>query len=186
MQHTDQNVFPVDSNLKSDFGIMCRELRVGKVLKQREVASAIGVKLSTYGNIESSHWKVVSRAKASKLIEFYALPPDRAAALLDAWDRCPLSPHGEKRRETWQKINAGRSKAKNHDRLKLALVELLGLHLMAVPDADVCACDFGAVCGVCKALEALGIAPFTPADRDKILTQLVKIQEKLTPSTPSA
>jgi transcriptional regulator with XRE-family HTH domain len=186
MQHTNQNVFQVDTKPKSDFAIMCRELRVSKALKQREVAAAMGVKLSTYGNLECSHWKVVSRDKAAKLIALYSLSPDRAAVLLDAWDRCPLSPHGEKRRENWKKINSFRSKAKNHDPLKLALIELLGLHLMAVPDAEICACDFGTVCGVCKALERLGIDPFTPADRDKILTRLVKIQQDLAPSTTGA
>lgn len=166
---------------------MCRTLRIQKGLKQREVAEAIGVKGSTYGNVESSQWKVINRDRAAKLIGLYGLDPQRAALLLSAWDRCPISPGGEKRREFWKKRNELRSKARNHDPLKLALVELLGLHLMAVPDAEVCACDFGQVCGVCNALERVGLPPFTPADRDKIMTQLVKIREKLAaPVTPSA
>lgn len=187
MQHTDQHSNHVNSKSKSDFAVMCRALRVEKGLKQREVALAIGVKLSTYGNLECSHWKVVGRDKAVRLIPLYDLSPDRSAVLLDAWERCPLSPHGEKRREQFKKTNEFRSKARNHDSLKLALVELLGLHLMALPDAEVCACDFGTVCGVCAALERVGLGPFTPADRDRILAQLVKIREKMAPaSAPSA
>ena len=165
---------------------MCRTLRVRKGLKQREVAAAIGVKCSTYGNVESSQWKVINRERAAKLIGLYGLNPEMAAQLLAAWDRCPISPGGEKRKEFWRKRNELRSKAKNHDPLKLALIELLGLHLMALPDAEICACDFDHVCGVCNALARVGVDPFTPADRDKILAQLVKIREKLAPATPSA
>jgi transcriptional regulator with XRE-family HTH domain len=186
-EQSDRDLSPVNSTPHSEFGIMCRTLRIRKGLKQREVAAAIGVKNSTYGNVESSQWKVINRDRAAKLIGLYGLNPTMASQLLDAWDRCPISPGGQKRKEFWQKRNELRSKAKNHDPLKLALVELLGLHLMAVPDNEVCACDFGTVCGVCSALARVGIDPFTPADRDRILTQLVKIQEKMTAApTPSA
>lgn len=185
-----QHLNPAQSSLNqtthSEFGVLCRSLRIQKGLKQREVASFLGVKGSTYGNVESSQWKVINRDRAAKLISLYNLDPHAASNLLAAWDKCPISPGGQQRVEFWRKRNDLRSKAKNHDPLKLALVELLGLHLMAVPDVEVCACDFGSVCGVCKALERLGINPFTPADRDKILTRLVKIQQDMTPSTPSA
>lgn len=186
-QLSDRDRSPLNSTPHSEFGILCRTLRIQKGLKQREVAAAIGVKNSTYGNVESSQWKVINRDRAAKLIGLYALPPDRAAELLAAWDRCPISPGGQQRKQFWAKRNELRSKAKNHDPLKLALVELLGLHLMAVPDAEICACDFGTVCGVCSALARLGLGPFTPADRDRILEQLVKIREKIAaPATPSA
>lgn len=160
---------------------MCRTLRVRKGLKQREVAAAIGVKGSTYGNVESSQWKVINRDRAAKLIGLYGLSPDMAAQLLAAWDRCPISPGGQKRKEFWQRRNELRSKAKNHDPLKVALVDLLGLHLMALPDAEICACNFETKCGVCAALERVGIGPFTPADRDQILDRLIDIRDKLVP-----
>lgn len=176
----------VDFMAKTKFGVMLRALRVSKGLKQRQVAEGAGISLSTVGNAESAPHRVMGRDAALRLTHFLGLDDLGSQTLLAAWAETPLSEYSLKQRATWEKRNALRNKAKGHDRLKLALVELLGLHLMAVPDAEVCACDFGQVCGVCKALEALGIAPFTPADRDKILTQLVKIQEKITPATPSA
>ena len=165
---------------------MCRALRVQKGLKQREVAVAMGIKLSTYGNVESSRWKVVNRDKAARLVAFYRLSPDDAAALLEAWDRCPLSPHAEKRKERWAKTNAYRSKARSHDGLKLSVVELLGLHLMAMPDDQVCICDADSVCSVCSALERVGLDRFTPLRRDRILARLVTLQQDLLVHVPAA
>lgn len=168
------------NNQGSDFGKMCRALRIEKGLKQRQLMPVIGVALSTVGALETSRWKVISRDRAEKLATFYNLDADRTSSFLEAWDAAPLSPHGEKRHEYWKKRNALKSKAKNHDALKISLVRLLGLHLMSVPDDQVCACDFGApLCDVCRALERVGIEPFTPADRDKILARLVAIQESM-------
>lgn len=180
----------MSSNVKSDFAVMCKQLRLVARLKHREVAAALGVAVSTYGNVESSSWKVINRQRATKLIELYSLPPDRAAALLAAWDACPLSPFGEKRKKYWEKRNALRNKARNHDKLKFGLVECLGIILMQNPDDQVCTCDFGGPsCSVCYSLEAVGAdSPFTPADRDKILAQLSKIRNDLMQrqATPSA
>lgn len=166
---------------KTKFGIMLRAIRIAKGLKQRQVAAGVGISLSTVGNAESAPHRVMGKDAAVRLTQFLNLDGAGSEALLAAWEDTPLSEYSQRQRQNWEKRNALRSKAKNHDKLKLALVELLGLHLMAVPDAEVCACDFGAVCGVCAALERVGLGPFTPVDRDKILTQLVKIQESLTP-----
>jgi transcriptional regulator with XRE-family HTH domain len=174
----------MNSKPHSDFGRMCRSLRVQRALRQREVAAAMGIKLSTYGNVESSPWKVVNREKATRLVALYTLPPDEAAALLDAWDRCPLSPGGEKRRDKWAKANALRNKAKGYDGLKLSVVELLGLHLMAMPDAEVCVCDAAMVCSVCAALERVGLDRFTPLARDRILARLITLQQELLAAVP--
>ncbi len=171
----------------SQFGIMCRSLRKAKRLKLREVAQVLGIANSTAGNLESCAFKVVSRDKAMRLAAFYELHAKDLADFISAWEAWPLSQHGKKRREYWAKQNERRSKAKNHDPLKLALVELLGLHIMALPEAEVCACDFDIQCGVCGALDRIGIDPFTPADRDKILARLGKVQQELlTKMTPSA
>lgn len=176
----------VDFMAKTKFGITLRALRVAKGLKQRQVAEGAGISLSTVGNAESAPHRVMGRDAAIRITHFFGLDAVGSEAFLAAWSETPLSEYSLKQRATWEKRNALRNKAKGHDRLKLALVELLGLHLMALPDAEICACDFGAICSVCKALERVGIAPFTPADRDKILTQLVKIQSGLAPPTPSA
>lgn len=171
---------------KTEFGIMLRALRVSKGLKQRQVAEGAGISPSTIGNGESAPHRVMGRDAALRLTYFFQLDDRKSKQFLELWERTPLSEYSKRQKGIWEKRNALRNKAKGHDRLKLALVELLGLHLMAVPDAEVCACDFGSVCGVCKALERLGIDPFTPADRDKILTRLVKIQQDIMPATPSA
>lgn len=172
---------------KTRFGIRLRELRVSKRLKQREVAEGADVALSTISNAESAPHRVIARDAALRLTYFFELDEAASKEFMALWEETPLSEFSKSRREYWEKRNALRNKAKSHDKLKLALVELLGLHLMAVPDAEICACDFGTVCGVCGALERLGISPFTPADRDKILARLVKIREDLaTAPTPSA
>jgi transcriptional regulator with XRE-family HTH domain len=179
-EHTDLVGTAVNSKQKSDFGILCRELRVSKGHKQREVAAAMGVKLSTYGNLECSHWKVVSREKAVRLISFYGLLPDRAAVLLAAWERCPLSPHGEKRRAGFEKVRLFRGKARNHDSLQLGFIDLLAARLMDIADEFLCQCEFGEpACLTCGSLERLGLPPYTGADRDQIFDQLEKLREKL-------
>ncbi len=163
---------------------MCRELRLERGLKQREVADLIGVKTTTYGNTESSEYKVVNRKRAALIAEVYGLDHHRTTSLLEAWDRCPLSPFGEKRKDYWEKLNRIRNKAKNHDPLKFATVGLLGIVLMDRPDEQACSCAIdGSKCLVCYALERVGAtSPFTPADRDKILGQLSKISAELMPA----
>jgi len=167
----------MDQSIRSEFAAICRNLRIERALKQRQVAEAIGVKLATYGNLESSRFKVISDRRAEALSGFYGLSAEDHERLMLASAACPLSPGGEIRRATWAKLNTQRSKAKNHDALKLALVNLLGAHLMALPDADLCSCEFGAAaCPTCAALESVGLPPFAAApDRDVILCSLTKI-----------
>lgn len=173
----------MSANNRSEFAAMCKELRAVAGLKHREVAAAIGCAVSTYGNVESSPYKVISRGKAAKLIELYRLSPERTAELLTKWDACPLSPFGQKRAKYWEKRNKLRNKAKNHDPLKFALAECIGIILMDRADDQVCECLDGERCTVCYALERIGAtSPFTPADRDKILAQLAKIREDLMPA----
>lgn len=167
----------MSSHTRSAFAQFCRNLRIERGLKQREVASAIGIKLSTYGNMESSRFKVISERRAEQLSGFYGIGKEDHDKMMDASRNCPLSPGGEIRRATWKKRNTQRSKAKGHDALKLALVNLLGAHMMALPDSDLCSCEFGgAVCPTCAALESVGLPPFAAApDRDVILQSLTKI-----------
>lgn len=170
---------------KTEFGIMLRDLRVSKGLKQREVAVGAGISTSTVGNAESAPHRVMGRDAVLRLTYFFGLDRASSDSLIELWEKTPLSEFSQKQKGIWEKRNALRNKAKNHDKLKLALVELLGLHLMSVPDAEVCACDFGATCGVCAALERVGLDPFTPADRDKILAKLTKIRDDLTQPKPT-
>jgi transcriptional regulator with XRE-family HTH domain len=171
----------MSSHTRSAFADLCRNLRIERGLKQREVAAQIGIELSTYGNLESSRFKVISDRRAEKLSKFYGLAGDAHDAFMAASQRCPLSPGGEIRRATWAKRNTQRAKAKSHDALKLALINLLGAHLMALPDSDLCACEFGgAACPTCAALESVGLPPFAAQpDRDVVLQSLTKISSDI-------
>lgn len=161
----------MNSKQKSDFAIMCRTLRKEKGLKLREVADAVGIKSSTYGNVESSPFKVIGAEKVVKLIRLYGLPPDRAAELSAAWERVPLSEYGEKIRERWRKRNTQRSTAKRVPALEEALIELLFAQIGDHGDNS-CRCGFDGklegsdrACEVCEALQVLGLPAFTSADK---------------------
>lgn len=169
------------SLVKCKFAVMCRQFRVAKGLKQREVAAFLGIKPATYGNVECSPHKVIRRRKAEALCDFYQLPPDIAAEFLQAWDDTPLSEYGERNKEVWEKRNRMRSKAKHHDRLFVSLVEVLGAFLPAIPD-PVCSCedDFGSEprrCQVCDALYNLGLNTYT--SKEKTLAELARLEDKL-------
>lgn len=173
---------PMGSTVKSDFAIMCRTLRVKKGLKQREVASVIGVKTSTYGNLESSPHRVIGSDKVDRMIELYELTPDRASDLRSAWERTPLSAYGAKLRKSWERRNRQRSKAKHHDRLQRSLAECLGLMLpqfSEVNEGKVCACAFDSdeLCEVCMALDNLGLDTYTTLD--KAISDIAGLQSKL-------
>ncbi len=176
----------MSSNVKSDFAIMCRSLRIQKGFKQREVASFIGVKPSSYGNVESSAFKVVGAEKVSKIGELYRLTPTEFQRLTEAWERCPLSPYGEKQRKHWERRNRMRSKAKHHDRVFRSLLDVLGAFLPHIPDDHLCTCEFGgeAQCEICSALENLGLRPIT--SRDQVMADLAKLQDRLEAKDDSA
>ncbi len=144
------------------------------------------MKPSTYANVESSPFKVIRRERAAQVATFYKLDETARDGLLAAWDRLPLSEYGERQRERWAKRNKLRSKARNHDRLKLALVETLALLLTSVDDPNVlCNCLFGGgtpgdptrSCELCSALEALGFDGY--AGKLTTIDQLSRLQDRL-------
>jgi transcriptional regulator with XRE-family HTH domain len=155
---------------KTEFGKICRELRVQNRYKQREVANGIGVKLSTVGNMESSPFRVIGLDRVARIAEFYALPPDRAAELRKAWEGTELSAYGEKRRKNWQRQDRLRSKSKHFDRVFRSLAEVLGVCIEALHElypGRVCKCSFDEdePCEVCMALENLGLETFTTIEK---------------------
>lgn len=165
---------------KTRFGTMLRELRVQKGLRQRQVAEGARIATSTVGNAESASHRVMGRDSAVRLTRFLGLVGTDAEAMMAAWEETPLSEYSQKQRKTWERRNALRSKAKNHDRLKLGFVELLGARLMDNPDDTLCQCEFGEpACLTCGSLDALGLPPFTPADRESILDRLDQLQRQL-------
>lgn len=152
---------------KSEFGVMCRNLRVSRNLKQREVAEAIGISVSTYANMESSPWRVVSEEKVIRLANFYGLAQAVFDELLERWSKTELSEYGKQSRERWEKRNAQRSKAKRAAALERALIDVLAVTFEVSDSAGVppCRCTFGGeVCEVCAALAILGAPPFTTTE----------------------
>lgn len=172
---------------------MARELRIKNHLKQRQVAERIGIKPSSYGNLECSPFKVVGRDKVVRMGLLYKLTPLELAALSAAWERCPLSPYGEKQKKHWERRNRMRSKAKHHDRIFLSLLEVLGTLIPMVDGDHVCSCGaagppdgsefeweppaVNGLCEVCSALENLGLSPYTTKER--VIAELDRLQCKL-------
>lgn len=172
--------------MRSEFGNICRELRVAKSLKHRDISIVIGVAVSTYSNVESAPHVIVRRDRALKLADFHGLVDEPRARFLAAYDALPLSEFGIKQRERWSKMNVRRSKARHHDALQLSLVEMISLSLSVAPDPDtLCACDFvgGTIddptrpCELCAALDALGLPMFTTKER--AIDDLAKLSVKL-------
>lgn len=166
------------------FAKLCRELRIEKHLKYREVASGIGIATTSYGNIESSPWRVVGEDRAKAIADFYQLDPDRRAVFMQAWSETPISKFSVERAEKWRVQNARKSAAKRLPKLELAALNLLGFAVQFVPDAELCRCGFdGKVeggersCEVCEALLALGLDTFST--REKLVEGILKLHAKL-------
>lgn len=163
---------------RTEFGAICRNLRKGRGLRLRQVAEILGVALSTYGNVESSKYRIVGESKASALATFYRLPAPDRDRLMAAWSATPLSPFSEKRQERFEKLKQSRKLAKLVPALKLSLCEVLGMHIGLMDDDKICVCDFGGEpCEVCKGLTTLELDTFST--KDHALLQLTKLQDKL-------
>lgn len=167
----------MDNNPELVFRVMLRDLRKRRGLKLRQVAEVIGVAPSTYGNAESSAFRVFGEGKAAAVADFYRLTGSDRESFMSAWAATKLSPFSEKRREIWHANNERRSAARRLPKLELAMAELLGVHIGAMDDDKICVCDFGNVCEVCAALELLGLDRFST--RDHAIDQIAKLQEKL-------
>lgn len=169
----------------SMFAVMIRRLRKEKRYKHREVAKAIGISTGGYGNAECSPYKVIRRTRAETLAKFYDLDETSTLKLMKAWERCPLSPFGERRKVGFDKRNARRSRAKLADRIEFACLELCSLVLEYAPDDGICICTFEGVhpsdpdrpCEFCSAMLALGLDRFTT--RDAAISQLAALQAKI-------
>lgn len=167
---------------------MVRELRVNNGLKQRFVAEKIGITPGAYGNMESSKHKVVRQSRVHAVADFYALNDTMRKRLMDAWEAQPISEYSQRQRKAWTERNAQRSKSRNHDQMKLSLIEVACLLIMSVPDPDsLCACvpdsadewgevKSGSVCELCTALKLVGVTGMW-TNRDDVVEKLAKIQE---------
>lgn len=147
-------------------------------LKLRQVAEAINISASTYGNLESSPHRVVSANKAAAIADFYRLTPPDRDALMRMWEATPLSEFSERRREKWKIQNERRSLARRVPRLEYALCLLAGMHIGLQDDDKVCVCELDSdPCEVCEALSALGLDAYST--KDHAIAQLAALQGKL-------
>lgn len=143
---------------------MCRNLRISRNFRQRRVAEAIGVKTSTYANLESSPYRVVGIEKAERIAEFYNLDQAARDELVARWSKTELSEFGKQSRERWEKRNAQRSKAKRAAALERCLIDVLAVLFANTnsDDVELCLCTFGEpLCEVCAALAILGAPAYT-------------------------
>jgi len=177
----------MDSQDKMKFPAMCRQLRVDRGLKQREVADHLGIRTSSYGNVESNNHKTMSIDRVKKLARFYVLDEQETAALIAAWNELPTSDYNDRQAKTWEARKAFRSKARNHDRIRDSLLGVTTLLVTSVADERLlCSCPardeaqlFAAEdeeCELCSALVLLGVdTGFT--SRAEIVDRLAALQE---------
>lgn len=187
----------MNNRARTEFSAIIKGLRAASRLKQREVAEALGVQAGTYGNMESSPFRLVRREKVDALSRFYKLDSVQHAELVAAYEKLPLSEYSQRQRETWAKRSAMRSKGKKLEEVKLVLCDLLdGIASTAGMGGEyltVCSCkppdefvgEDGYTCDLCRAFHALGfpdgyvspqvamdriveISPLAPGDRPVI------------------
>lgn len=172
---------------------MCKELRDTNRLKQREVAHAVKLKLSSYGNVESNNHKTMSLDRVHRLAKFYQLDPVATAELVAAWQELPVSEYSAKQAKTYEQRKEFKNKAKVFDRMKLSLLEVCTMLVTSTVDPEtLCTCpeidmfaddsdrlDPPASCELCTALQLLGLTGFTNVD--DVVVRLARIQEIINP-----
>lgn len=180
----------MDSQVKMKFPSICREMRVKHNLKQREVANAIGIKLSSYGNVESNNHKSVAIDRVHKIARFYALDEAATTELVAAWEELPASEYSQRQTKTFEQRRAFRSKAKNHDRLFVSLIELATLLITSCENPGaLCTCeepepgalfelDEDTSCELCAALQLLGLSGGWTT-REEVIEALAAAQEAM-------
>jgi transcriptional regulator with XRE-family HTH domain len=181
----------MDSSTKMRFPALCRDYRVAAKLRQREVANALGIATSSYGNVESVNRKTLSRDRAEQLANFYKLDEAARTDLLAAWDEMPVSEYSQRQADAYAARRAQRSKAREADRLKTALLEVVGLLISSVDDpGKLCACqaaqifdfsqgDTPAPCELCSALQLVGVSGGWTT-HEEVVAKLAELQESST------
>lgn len=172
------------------FNHTLRALRKASGATHRQISEAIGLKGMSYQNAEHKPFKAMSRDRVERLAAFHGLSPAERARLLAEWDALPISTYAATQSPRWTTRKAVRSKAKHHDAMKAALIEVLAVHLeraadaAAGSDAPICTCGPAdpfadadpRVCEICAALHVLGFrGRFSGAD--PVLAWLAALQE---------
>lgn len=152
---------------------------------QRELAAAIGVKESTYANAEASRHRRLRMERVVRLAKYHGLTRLEADELIAGWQAMPESEYNQRNAKSWAKRDERQGKLKNHDRLKLALLEMTTMLLTNVADpGSLCTCtevdmfaegSSGEQCELCDALRLLGLTGWTTLD--DVVAKLAAIQE---------
>lgn len=135
-------------------GKVLRGIRVLRGMRQRDMASLVGVTPHSWGNAECSSHRTMRRDRIERLATGLKMTPDERAYLLAAFDAAPLSAFAVKRREILSKRNELRAAGRNAKALRSALVRVLEVHVTA---GDSCECDLSFACELCQAMRALGV-----------------------------
>lgn len=174
---------------KMKFPSMCRKLRVSKNLKQRQVADALGIRATSYGNVESLNRKALSLDRVHKIARFYSLSDEATAELVAAWEELPVSEYQQRLAVSYGKRKERRGKARNHDLLKASLLELATLLITSVDEpGELCTCEAPdlfadppiepVTCELCTALQLLGLSGGW-TNREEVIENLAKAQEAM-------
>lgn len=180
----------MESQDKMSFPSIIRQLRIDHGLKQREVAQIVDLKTNSYGNCEANKHKTMSLARVHRLARHYQLSPERVAGLVAAWEELPESEYVRRNKPGWERARARRGKLRQHDAMKLALVNITGLLVgMSADPGSLCSCTDGAEvdmfddssgqhCELCDALRLLGLPGWT--NLEDVTARLLAVQQEMT------
>lgn len=172
------------------FGAELRRLRKTRGVTHRAIATAAGMAAQTSCNCETMPHKVVKRERVERIADFHGLSRAERDRLLALWEALPASAYAERQQTSWSKRRQFRAKAKHHDVMQVALVEVVSLLLDHVPgDGNPCMCpppdpfagEPSRPCEICNALQVLGHAPGWNG-MDPVVAFLAQLQESLAPT----
>jgi transcriptional regulator with XRE-family HTH domain len=175
-----------ESQEKRWFPARIRALRLAANKRQADVATAIGVKESTYANAESSNTRRLRLDRVHKLARWYGLGHVETAELVTGWEAMPESDYNKRNARPWAERDERRSKLKAHDKMKLSLLEILTLYIAredepcTCPPYDVFADKQATPCEICHALKLLGVDGW--GKKDLVMAKLADIQEEMVKS----
>lgn len=173
------------------FNRTVRALRQARGCTHRQISEALGLKGMSYQNAEHKPFKAMSLARVHRLAAFYGLDPAARSQLVAEWEALPASAYAEKNQDRWTRRRQVRSKAKHHDALQIALLEVLSVCLdlaAAHPEHELCTCTaedpFAGTtertCEICQALSVLGY-PGKFNGFEPVTAFLANLQEGLAP-----
>lgn len=131
---------------------MVRALRLARGLTQKAAGELAGLSPSTVGNLECYAHRIVRRDRLSRFARALGATDADEAAILEAYDRAPLSEYAERRREQFAKQRAARKASRERPVLLAALLRVT----KGLLDYEACTCAGDDACPLCDAFRILG------------------------------